>query len=257
MNWSQPTLKLGFCAALLALAATLPSSATADEPPTPPDAAIATQWTRYSSFESNMNEGVDYGWRVDSPFVASRTAEAGAAAGSTAVEIATNGGNRSCSCPRMTYDHVGPLGRGDEFWMGGSWYVNNADKLAWSRLMNLGHFESSGDRDNWYFALFSRDPGEMEVVARNYNKDRGMSVLMAPRPIPEDRWFNVDIHARLSPTRGAATTDVYLDGELVAHSARANMWSSRALKFYNAGLSYFWPKNGSTTVYFDAPRLEW
>jgi hypothetical protein len=99
-----------------------------------------------------------------------------------------------------------------------------------------------------------RDSG-MEVVARNYNTDAGASVLMRPTPIPQNRWFDVDIRLRLSRTGGEALTQVYLDGELVSSSSARNMVGPGPLTFYNAGLPYFWNGNGSTTVYFDAPRL--
>ena len=33
------------------------------------------------------------------------------------------------------------------------------------------------------------------------------------------------------------------------------MRNSAPLHFYMAGLPYFYPGNGNTTVYFDAPRL--
>jgi hypothetical protein len=80
-------------------------------------------------------------------------------------------------------------------------------------------------------------------------------VLAAGIPIPKDRWFNLDVHLKLSPVDGEALTEVYLDGERVASTTKRNMVSTRPLHFYNAGLPYFWPGNGNTTVYFDAPRL--
>ena len=217
--------------------------------------SIPTSWRRFASFENDLNFGTDFGWRLDSPMTVTRTSEAGGTFGNYAAKIVTNGGNSNCSCTRMTFQDGFSYGPGADIWMGGSWYVTAADKLSWSRLMNLGHFEASGDPDNWYLALSSRDPGQMEVVARNYNTDTGQSVVMDPRPIPQGRWFSIDIHAKLSPTDGQALTEVYLDGNLVSHSTKRNMWSDRPLTFYNAGLSYFYPGNGNTTVYFDGPRL--
>jgi hypothetical protein len=235
---------------------TVNTAATEEPPPDPggtPPSAVPTSWSRTASFESDLNGGTDYGWRIDSPFSLSRTSEAGADTGSYAAKIATNGGNSSCSCPRMTFDNLG-YGSGRDIWIGGSWRVADPSKLRWSRLMNLGHFEASGDPDNWYLALMVRDSG-MEVVARHYQTDAGASVLMAPRAIPVNRWFDVDIHLRLSEVTGQALTEVYLDGVLISTSTTKNMLTGGTLNFYNAGLPYFWNGNGSTTVYFDSPRI--
>jgi hypothetical protein len=236
------------CAVALFLAIGLETLAQAATPP-----AISTA-TRSASFESTLNEGSDFGWRVPSPFSVTRTSAVGGADGNYATKIVTNGGNSGCSCPRMTFEDGFAYGRGDEVWMGGSWYLTNPAKLAWSRLMNLGHFEGSGDPDNWVLGLLIRESG-MSVQARHYNGADGASVLMAPRPIPQGRWFDVDLRLRLSPENGRALTEVYLDGRLVASTTMRNMVSWRPLHFYNAGLPYFWNGNGNTTVYFDAPRL--
>lgn len=221
--------------------------------PTGPAGEIPTEWSRSASFESDLNSGTDYGWRADSPFVVTKTGEVGASDGSSAAKIVTNGGDSGCSCPRMTFDRLG-YGPGDDVWIGGSWRVADATRLDWSRLMNLGHFEGSDSPDNWYLGLLVRDSG-MEVVARRYHTDTGQSVLMRTRAIPENRWFDVDIHLRLSRTSGEALTEVFIDGELVSRSAARNMIGPGPLHFYNAGLSYFWDGNGRTTVYFDSPRV--
>lgn len=229
-------------------------SETTEEPPPDGGGAIPTTWSRFASFESDLNAGTDFGWRADSPFSVTRTSEAGASDGANAAKIVTNGGNTGCSCPRMTFEDGFSYGPGEEVWIGGSWRVTDPSKLAWSRLMNLGHFEGSADPDNWYLALMVRNSG-MEVVARRYDTDAGSSVLMAPRAIPQNRWFDVDIHLKLSATSGQALTEVYIDGQLVASSTAQNMIGPGSLTFYNAGLPYFWNGNGNTTVYFDEPRL--
>lgn len=230
------------------------STAVSEPPPSDPaEGAFPTTWSRFASFETDLNAGTDYGWRIDSPFSVARTSEVGGSDGSSAVKIVTNGGNSSCSCPRMTFDRLA-LSAGSEAWIGGSWRVAEPSKLRWSRFMNIGHFEASTDPDNWYLGLMVRDSG-MEVVARRYDTDAGQSVLMSPRAIPQDRWFDVDIHLRLSPTDGRALTEVYVDGQRVASTTARNMIGPGPLTFYNAGLPYFWSGNGGTTVYFDEPRL--
>jgi hypothetical protein len=215
---------------------------------------VPDQWDRTVSFESGLNREVDFGWRADSPFRLTRTDEVSGADGSYAAKIVTHGGASGCSCPRMTFQDGFSYRRGDEGWISGSWWIPNPSRLAWSRLMNLGHFESSSDPDNWVFALLVRKSG-MSVQARSYHSRRRVSVLMPARPIPRKRWFRVDIHFRLSPRDGNAETDVYLDGDLISSSRKNNMWAPRPLTFYNAGLPYYRPGNGNTTVFFDAPRL--
>jgi hypothetical protein len=227
---------------------------TATPPPPPDSGSIPASWTRFTSFETDLNSGTDYGWRTDSPFSVTRTDEAGGTSGSYAAKIVTNGGNTSCSCPRMTYDGLS-FGAGADVWIGGSWRVADSSKLAWSRLMNLGHYEGSADPDNWYLGLMVRNSG-MEVVARRFDTDSGSSVLMQPRAIPQGRWFDVDIHLRLSPYDGQALTEVYVDGARVSTSTARNMLAGGPLHFYNAGLPYYWDGNGSNTVYFDAPRIK-
>jgi hypothetical protein len=209
---------------------------------------------RFASFEATLNQDSE-GWRVDSPFSVTRTSEVGGSDGSHAAKIVTNGGNSGCSCARMSFEDGFSFAPGREVWIGGSWYVTDATRVLWSRFMNLGHFESSGDPDNWYLGLIARGWG-MEVVARRYDTDAGISVLMPARPIPQDRWFDVTLHLRLSPRDGQALTEVYLDGRLVHRSTARNMLGSGPLHFFNAGLPYFWPGNGNTKVYFDAPRLQ-
>ena len=214
---------------------------------------MPTDWTRFTSFESDLDSGTDFGWSADAPFSITRTSEAGAADGSSAAKIVTNGGNTGCSCPRMTYGSLS-YGAGQDVWIGGSWRITDPTKVKWSRLMNLGHFEGAADPDNWYLALMVRDSG-MEVVARRYDTDAGASILMASRAIPVNQWFEVDVHVKLSPNNGEALTEVYVDGALVATSTNRNMLSTGTLHFFNAGLPYFWNGNGNTTVYLDAPRV--
>ncbi|MEO8092019.1 MAG: heparin lyase I family protein, partial [bacterium] len=223
--------------------------------PAPPSGGmIPSTWQRFASFESILTGDTD-GWRADSPFVVTRTNEVGGTDGSYASKIVTNGGDSGCSCPRMKFEDGFSYGPGDEVWMRGAWLVPDPSKLAWSRLMNLGHFEASGDPDNWYLALLVTQPGQMEVRARQYQSDAGQSILMAQHPVPQGRWFTVDLHFKLSPTDGQALTEVYIDGRLVTSTTERNMFSERPLHFYNAGLSYFWPGNGNTTVYFDGAGL--
>ncbi len=221
--------------------------------PTPsPSVALPSLWQRSASFESTPTDGTD-GWRVDSPFDVTRTNEVGGTDGDYAEKIVTNGGNRDCSCARMKFEDGFSFGPGDDVWISGSWLIPNPSKVSWSRLMNLGHFEESGSDRNWYLALESTNAGTMQVGYAPYANPH-VAVLPA-RPIPADRWFRVDLHFHLSPTDGQALTEWYLDKQFIGSTTKANMLSSDPLHFFNAGLPFFGPWNGDTTVYFDAPRL--
>ena len=213
---------------------------------------IPSLWQHSASFESTLTGGTD-GFRVDPPFVVTRTNEVGASDGDYAAKIVTNGGDQDCSCPRMTFADGFSLGPGDEVWLSGSWLVPQPNKLAWSRFMNLGHFESSGSGNNWYLGLESTDAGTFQVGYAPYDNPH-VAVLPA-RPIPADRWFRVDLHFTLSPVNGQALTEWFIDRRLVGSTTRANMLDAKPLHFYNAGLPNFWSGNGNTTVYFDSPRL--
>jgi hypothetical protein len=220
-------------------------------PPLEGGGDVALGWSHKASFEFSLSAGVD-AWRVDSPFEVTRTSEAGGAEGSYAVKIVTNGGDGSCSCPRMKYENGFSYGPGTSVWISGSWKIPEPDKVAWSRLMNLGHYEGVTGKD-WYLALESTDPGTMEIAYAPYGNPH-VAVLPA-RPIPANRWFRVDVHFVLSATDGQALTEWFIDGQLIGSTTKANMYQPTPLHFYNAGLPFFLPANGNTTVYFDAPRL--
>jgi hypothetical protein len=227
-----------------------PSDPPATEPP--PGGDIPTNWQRVASFENSLNEGTQFGWTIPSPHQVTRTDEGGAADGSYAAKITTNGGSTGCSCPRMGFEDGFSYGPGDEVWISGSWKIPNPSKLNWSRLMNLGHYEGSGG-DNWYLALESTKAGTFQVSHAPYGTPN--TAILPARPIPANRWFRVDLHFKLSPHSGDALTEWYIDGELVDSTDRANMYNAKPLHFFNGGLPYFWPGNGDSTVFFDAPRL--
>ena len=218
-----------------------------------PSGAIPSVWRRSASFETLLNGEIDLGWNVPSPFNVTRTSEAGASDGSYAAKIVTNGGSSGCSCPRMKFEDGFSYGPGSDVWISGSWRIPEPRKVAWSRLMNLGHWTGDGHASNWHLALESTNAGTMQVSYSDYGDPK--HIVLPARPIPADRWFRVDLHFKLSPTDGRALTEWYIDGELVGSTTKANMMSSAPLHFFNAGLPYFWSGNGNTTVYFDAARL--
>ena len=145
------------------------------------------------------------------------------------------------------------LGEADDVWVSGWWRIPNPRRVYSSRLMNLGHFEGDGDRDNSYLGLESVKRRTMQVVFAPYGAP--LTELLPPRRIPNNRWFQVDLHFVLSPVAGDALTEWYMDGELVGSTTASNMYNAKPLTFFNAGVSYFWPGNGGTTVFFDDPKL--
>jgi hypothetical protein len=197
---------------------------------------------------------VDDTWRTAPGFEIARTGERGGIEGPGHYSIRITGnGTDDCSCPRMKFQNGFSFGPGDELWISGSWLIPEPRRLSWSRLMNLGHFESSGSARNWYLGLESTDPGTFQVSYAPYGNPH--TAVLGPRAIPADRWFRVDLHFVLSPTDGRALTEWFIDGRRVDATTRANMLDSDPLGFYNAGLPYFWSGNGRVSVYFDAPRL--
>ena len=207
---------------------------SSEEPPVmPPAPSVApSEWRRSASFESSLNAGTDHGgWRIDSPFSVTRTTEAGAADGSYASKIVTNGGGGGCSCPRMKFQDGFAYGPGEDLWMSGAWRIPDPTEVDSSRLMNLGHYEN--DDGDWLLALESSGtPGSFQVSFAPYSTGR-RTVILPPRPIPVDRWFRVDLHFVLSPTNGQALTEWFIDGELVGQTTKANMYSSEPLHFFN------------------------
>ena len=216
---------------------------------------IPRKWWRHASFERSLRRHTD-GWHIDSPFRVRRTTAVGGTAGTHAAKIVTHGGNTRCSCSRMKYQRRIPsLGPGDEVWLSGSWRIRNPSRLAWTRLMNVAHFEYSDSPYNWYLALETTTAGTMQVGYAAYGDPH--TPVLPPHKVPVHRWFRADLHFVLSPYDGQALNQWYINRRLVASSTVHNMYNPRPLTFYNGGLPYFWDGNGGTTVYFDAPRLRW
>jgi hypothetical protein len=247
------------------------SSADADSKPcvsdpdppngSPPVSAIPRTWQHSASFERGIStdpDGGDGNWREYGPFEITRAEGSRTKAGSYAVRIDTNGGTGGCSCPRFTFqDATTRYGEGDEVWIGGSWRIPDPSAVRNSRLMNLVHFSASGDPTNYQLGLYTENRGgQMQVRMQQAGGGTARSVLSPDIPIPVDRWFTVLIHAvNLSPDDGEALTETFVDGVKVGSSTNRNMLSSQPLEAAMYGLAYFWPGNGDTTVYFDAPLL--
>ena len=193
---------------------------------------------------------------MDSPFTRTTTDHVGSWKGAQATKIVTHGGNDNASACRVSTRHRFSYGPGDEVSISAAFYFTDPSHLTYSRFMNLGHYEGGwGGMGgvNWYLGLESVAPGMWQVGYAPYG-DPHVAIL-PPRRIPADRWVRVYLRLRLSPVDGRALTEWYINGRLVGSSTNANMLNSSPLTFYNAGLSYFWPGNGNTTVYFDAPQV--
>jgi len=97
----------------------------------------------------------------------------------------------------MTFEDGFSCGLGEEAWISGSWRIPNPSELAWSRLMNLGHWHRASGKD-WLLALESTAAGTFQVSYAPYGGDR---VLLFPaRPTPANRWFRVHLRSNGNTT---------------------------------------------------------
>ncbi len=194
---------------------------------------------------------------MDSPFSRTRSHRVGTWEGRYANRIVTNGGNNAASACRVATQRRFSYGPGDDVSISAAWYFRNPSRLVYSRLMNLGHYVGGWGGQggaNWYLGLESIGAGMWQVGYAPYGDPH--EAVLPPRRIPVDRWVHVVLRFHLSPVDGRALTQWFINGRLVESSTRANMLDGSPLTFYNAGLAYFWPGNGNTTVYFDAPAVK-
>lgn len=215
---------------------------------------IPTTWRRFASFEANLSDEVDKGgWETNPPFQVMRSNDVGGTDGSFAAKIVTNGGG-GCSCPRMQFQDFS-YGPGRELWIKGSWYFTDASALSWTQFMALRHYVAEGDPSNYSIGFVVERGSTMMIKMRGNNTDVGSRVLVSLGAAPQGRWLTVAVHLKLSPIDGQGLTEAYLDGQLVGSSTAANMLTSAPVHVLFAGLDYFLPDNGNTTVYVDAIGL--
>jgi hypothetical protein len=227
---------------------------TAPPPPTAPS-AVPSVWRRFASFETTLTADTN-GLGISSPHLTTRTSEVGAAHGSWAAKIQTNGGNSGCSCPRSKFEDV-TGDPGSEVWLTGAWYLPNPSQIGESsRLFNLGKY--AGNSTDHLISLRSYGNGRFAVVRGAYGAVP--SVLIPARPLPGGRWFRVWLHLRLSTVDGEALTELYLDEDpsdglddpvKVGASTARNLTFASRLHFAHFGLSFFAP-GPNTAAYYDA-----
>ena len=227
---------------------------TAPPPPAPPSAVPAV-WRRFASFETSLTADTN-GLGISSPHLTTRTSEVGAAHGSWAAKVQTNGGNSGCSCPRSKFEDV-TGDPGSDVWLTGAWYLPNPAQIGEaSRLFNLGKY--AGNSTDHLISLRSYGNGRFAVVRGAYGAVP--NVLIPARPLPASRWFRVWLHLRLSTADGEALTELYLDENpsdglddpvKVGESTARNLTFASRMHYAHFGLSFFAP-GPNTAAYYDA-----
>ena len=143
---------------------------------------------------------------------------------------------------------------GDEVWLRGAWRIPDPNAISWSRLMNLIAF-TEGSSDYYTGLVVEGSSAQMQITTRTYSGSVSKPIFPA-RPIPVDRWFEVVLHFKLSPTDGQALNKWYIDGQRVASNTNANMVNSQPFIGYQGGMPYFSSATApGTVVYFDNPGL--
>jgi hypothetical protein len=113
---------------------------------------------------------------------------------------------------------------GDDVWYGAAYYLPVGFKAAMQQEVSLQRW------DNWSTYGSTADQGGIAI----WNSDKlarlkvgrydasTETLLTNGFPVPEGRWFWLEVHQRFSATDGQALNEVYLDGALVGRSTTAN-----------------------------------
>lgn len=244
----------------------------ADPPPPPPpppvDSPVPTSWDRSLDFENGIVFGSGSGqWRNSAGYTITWTTEKGGVEGTGhhAVKITDNGGahNDDCMCPRMKFEDAGTEYRvGDELWFGGSFWIPSGSRHGTngngSRLCDVQAWDSSSNQNCALSALVS--PNEKFWVVTYQRGNPTNRVIQLPeQPLIYDRWFSVDVHAKLAESDGAGFTDTYIDGKLVGtRSTKKNKLpgSPAIVGHYQGGGPGFAGSSAGVMWYFDRPRLK-
>jgi hypothetical protein len=114
------------------------------------------------------------------------------------------------------------------------------------RWDNYGHF--GGDGDVGGIEIWRHDKRARLIGRRHYWG--GGDVLVGPWKIPTGRWVWLEVHQRLSNTRGLS--EVYMDGRLIGRSRAPNTYG-RPIDRVRYGLVAVASDNqpSAVTLFFD------
>lgn len=122
----------------------------------------------------------------------------------------------------------------DDVWYGASYYLPEGyvskvaggnDILRWD---NYGAFEQGAD----YGAIQIGGDGKTRAILGHYQNDPGTQ-LTEGVDLPEGRWFQLQVHQKFSTADGQALTEIYIDGQKVASSNKANTYGRGADRLRN------------------------
>jgi hypothetical protein len=139
---------------------------------------------------------------------------------------------------------------GTEIWYGGTYYLppgflNATGYFDLVRWDNFSLYGSPGG-DVGGIEAFSSDTTAR--LSRDHYGGGAHSDLVTGIPLPEGRWFRLDVHQRLSTT--SPLSEVYEDGKLIGRSTQSNSFG-RTITRIRYGVVALGSQPQSTTVYTD------
>jgi hypothetical protein len=217
-------------------------------PPPPPDPGTLPTYRLTESFDA---ASVPAAWQFSAPFTADPVVTDGVVRITT--PIAQPAGSFA-SFSRWVWEpaNMPPEGEGATVEFGGDLLVPNPGAVAWSRFIDLAHYEGDPTKD-WLIGLHAREPGNWWIGSQQLGGS-GPWLPLVPVTIPANQRIRIDVRATLSRTAGAALTEVWIDGALVGTSTAANMVHPTAINLYQGGVAYWYPPIGQQTIQFDNAR---
>jgi hypothetical protein len=142
-------------------------------------------------------------------------------------------------------------GDGTDVWYGIALLV--PDTSAWCywnpvRWDNYARYGSSGDVGGVHI-----EEGRLRLIRSRYGEDEER--LTDGIAVPEDRWFWLEVHQRLSPRNGAALNEIFLDGRLVGSSRSANTFGRRVEDIRFGVVNVATSCSDPSSIYFDRVRI--
>jgi hypothetical protein len=120
---------------------------------------------------------------------------------------------------------------GDDVWFGAAYYLpvgfhdniqGQVDLVRW---------------DNWTLFPDDADWGGVGIYGSDhrarllrFGAGRPNETLVGPIDLPEGRWFTLEVHQRRSAVDGEALSELYIDGQLIGRSTKANSYGRPATR---------------------------